>query len=132
MDGHSSHVTIDVVEKAKAVGLHLLALPSHCSHAMQPLDVAIFKPFKCAFRVYRDAWTLQNRGKEARKEILASWTCKALKHALTVENIQAGFKRTGIYPHNPYAMDSNMDPVGDVAEGGIPMCPTRTPTTWST
>jgi hypothetical protein len=55
MDGHSSHITIDVVKRTRAVELHLLTLPSHCSHAMQPLDVAVFKPFKGAFRVYRDA-----------------------------------------------------------------------------
>jgi hypothetical protein len=64
LDGHSSHVTIEVVKRAHAMGLHLLTLPSHCSHAMQPLDVAVFKPFKGAFRVYMDAWTLQNRGRE--------------------------------------------------------------------
>jgi hypothetical protein len=34
MDGHSSHVTVDVVRRARAVGLHLLTLPSHYSHAM--------------------------------------------------------------------------------------------------
>jgi hypothetical protein len=118
MDGHSSHVTIDVVEKEKVVGLHLLMLPSHCSHAMQPLDVAIFKPFKSVFRVHQDAWTLQNRGRGARKEILASWKCKALKRALTVENIQAGFRKTSIYPLNPCAMDSNMGPAGDVPVAG--------------
>jgi hypothetical protein len=111
-------VTIDVVEKAKTVGLHLLMLPSHCSHAMQLLDMAVFKPFKSAFRVYQDAWTLQNMGRGARKEILASWTCKALKRALIVENIQVGFKRTGIYPLNPYAMDSSMGPASDVAVVG--------------
>jgi hypothetical protein len=52
INGHSSYVTIDVVEKKKAMGLHLLMLPSHCSHTMQPLDVVVFKPFKSAFRVY--------------------------------------------------------------------------------
>jgi hypothetical protein len=41
LDGHSSHVTIEVVKRARAVGLHLLTLPSYCSHTMQPLDVAI-------------------------------------------------------------------------------------------
>jgi hypothetical protein len=111
MDGHSSHVTIDVVKWAQAVGLHLLTLPSHCSHAMQPLDVAVFKPFKGAFRIYRDAWTLQNRGREAKKEVLASWTSKAVNRALTTLNIDAGFRRTGIDPLNPSAMDSNMGPL---------------------
>jgi hypothetical protein len=113
VDGHSSHITIDVVEKARAVGLHLLMLPSHCSHAMQPLDVAVFKPFKSAFRVYCDAWTLQNRGRGARKDILASWTCKALQRALTVDNIQAGFRRTSIYPLDASAVDCNMGLAGE-------------------
>jgi hypothetical protein len=46
LDGHGSHVTIDVVKIAHNVGLDLLILPSHTSHAMQPLDIACFKPFK--------------------------------------------------------------------------------------
>jgi hypothetical protein len=34
LDGHSFHVTLNVVARARAVGLHLLMLPLHCSHAM--------------------------------------------------------------------------------------------------
>jgi hypothetical protein len=110
LDGHSSHVTIEVVKRARAVGLHLLTLPSHYSHAMQPLDVALFKPFKGAFCVYRDAWTLNNRGRGTRKEVLASWTSKALSGALTMSNIEAGFRKTSIYHLNPAAMDSSLGP----------------------
>jgi hypothetical protein len=95
-------------KKARAMGLHLLTLPSHCSHAMQPLDVAVFKPFKGTFHVYRDAWTLNNRGKGARKEVLASWTSKALSRVLTMSNIEAGFQKIGIYPLNSMAMDGSL------------------------
>ena len=83
--------------------------------------MAIFKPFKGAFRVYRDAWTIQNRDRRAWKEVLASWTSKALKYAFTVENIQAGFCKTRIYPLNPFAMDSSMGPscaFGEVEDEG--------------
>ena len=118
MDGHSSHITLDVVRRARTVGLHLLTLPSHCSHAMQPLDVSVFKPFKTAFRVYRDVWTLHNKGRAVRKEILASWVSKALRRALTSENIMAGFRTTGIHPLNPDAMASRMGPAGAYSEGG--------------
>jgi hypothetical protein len=52
--GHDSHATIEVVVEAKRVGLHLLTLPSHTSHALQPLDVSAFKPFKQHFQEYRD------------------------------------------------------------------------------
>jgi hypothetical protein len=71
LDGHGSHVTVDVVKTARSVGLDLLTLPSHTSHAMQPLDVACFKPFKQAFRLLRDVWTLRNKSKGASKEVLA-------------------------------------------------------------
>ena len=34
LNGHGSHVTMDVVKTARSVGLDLLTLPSHTSHAM--------------------------------------------------------------------------------------------------
>jgi len=40
------------------------------SHALQPLDVACFKPFKIAFKAYRDVWTLTNKVKWVEKEDL--------------------------------------------------------------
>jgi hypothetical protein len=71
VDGHNSHVTMEVVHKAMAIGLDLLTLPSHTSHRLQPLDVSVFGPFKRAFKRYRDAWTLQHCGRDASKMVLA-------------------------------------------------------------
>lgn len=110
LDGHGSHVTLDVIKLAKSKGLDLLTLPSHTSHAMQPLDVSCFRPFKVAFRAYRDKWTLSHKGKSPMKEELAAWVAHALKRALTCHNIIKGFKTTGIYPINPTAMDAKMGP----------------------
>jgi hypothetical protein len=62
LDGHGSHVTLEVVHKTRQTGLDLLTLPFHTLHRFQPLDVSILKPFKCAFRGYRDTWTLHHRG----------------------------------------------------------------------
>ena len=72
--------------------------------------MAVFKPFKVAFCVYHDAWMLQNRGRGAQKEVFVSWTSEALKHALTMKNIQAGFRTTGIYPLDPSTLDACMGP----------------------
>ena len=55
LDGHGSHVILEVVHKTRQTGLDLLTLLSHTSHKLQPLDVSIFRPFKCAFRGYKDA-----------------------------------------------------------------------------
>ena len=73
LDGHGSHLTLEVVQKAKSEGLDIITLPSHTSHRLQPLDVTIFKPFKTTFRACRDRWTIQNKGHTARKEDLAEW-----------------------------------------------------------
>ena len=43
LDGHNSHCTLDVVLEACAAGLDILTLPAHTSHALQPLDVSVFK-----------------------------------------------------------------------------------------
>ena len=50
LDGLNSHVTLEVVTVAMNSGLDIIFLPSHISHALQPLVVSCFKPFKNAFR----------------------------------------------------------------------------------
>ena len=40
LDGHKSHISLDVLEKAKRKGVDMVTLPSHTSHGLQPLDVS--------------------------------------------------------------------------------------------
>jgi hypothetical protein len=63
MDRYNSHATLGIAHTTQKVGLDLLTIPNHTSHATQPLDVSIFKPFKTAFEKYRDFWTLRNNPK---------------------------------------------------------------------
>jgi hypothetical protein len=44
-----------------AFGLNMITLPSHTSHAFQPLDVSCFQPFKIAFKKERDVVMAKNR-----------------------------------------------------------------------
>ena len=96
LDGYGSHVTLEVVQKAKAEGLDIITLPSHTSHKLQPLDVSIFKSFKTTFRSYRDRWTIANKGRGTKKEELAEWVAMALRQTLTETRIKKGFAATGI------------------------------------
>jgi hypothetical protein len=70
LDGHYSYVALQVVHKATKSGLDIVMLPSHTSHYLQPLDVAVFCPFKLAFRNLQDAWTLKHSRWPAQKEDL--------------------------------------------------------------
>ena len=110
LDGHNSHCTLDVVLEARAAGLDILTLPAHTSHALQPLDVSVFKSFKQNFGIYRDFWTSRNLSQPATKSTLAHWVHLALRKALTKENISSGFRATGIYPLNPAAVNSYLAP----------------------
>ena len=96
LDGHNSHVKLEVVRIAMELGLDIISLPSHMSHALQPLEVACFVPFKIAFRKQRDAWTILNKNKKVGKQDLSKWTSKALQQALTEKNIKASFRKIRI------------------------------------
>ena len=119
LDGHKAHLTLEILTKAKRNGIDMVSLPSHTSHRLQPLDVSCFKPFKVAFRAYKNMWSVNNHGAKVRKEDLANWMPLALKKALTTSNIKAGFRGSGIWPLNFQAMQSKMGP----SRGFVPITP---------
>ncbi|KAJ8935808.1 hypothetical protein NQ318_023362 [Aromia moschata] len=45
-DGHSTHISLALIERAIQENITILKLPPHTSHLLQPLDLAVFKPFK--------------------------------------------------------------------------------------
>jgi hypothetical protein len=88
----------------------MIILPSCTFHALQPLDVDCFKPFKFAFRKERDITMVRKNYTKPNKITLARWVDKILNLAFTRQNIMLGFKGTGIWPLNPRAMDSKTSP----------------------
>ena len=100
LDGHGSHITIDVIEFARS-NVHLLCLPSHTSHILQPLDVGVFKSLKSFFSKGCCQYMAKNPGCVITEDVLASVVGIAIAQSHTPLNILGGFKKTGIYPFNP-------------------------------
>jgi len=73
LDRHGNHVTLEVIEQVEDFGLDMITLPSHTSHALQPLDVSCFKPFKTTFRKVKDATMFKSNHMEPNKIILVGW-----------------------------------------------------------
>ena len=106
MDGHKSHVTIDAIEFARNNGITLLTLPPNTTDVLQPLDCGPFAPLK---RKWNELLVVHQRNsgyKSIDKSTFVDLMCDAWRQAMTVENVSAGFRRTGIYP-----LDSSKFPV---------------------
>lgn len=101
LDNHSSHIDINVVEKAKANSIIMLSFPPHCTHMLQPLDVGINGPFKTYCAKAQDNWLRNNPGKTLSIYEIPGIVKTAWPLAATPTNIMNAFKKTGICPYNP-------------------------------
>ncbi len=88
----------------------MITLPSHTSHALEPLNVSCFKSFKTSFNKERDNSMVRNNYNEPNKATLVTWVDKALNVALSKKNIKSGFWVTINWPSNPKVMDGRIKP----------------------
>ena len=56
LDHHESHMSIEGLDLCKANGITLLTFPPHCSHRLQPLDVAVYAPLKQHYNNACTSW----------------------------------------------------------------------------
>ena len=49
----SGHIQLEVLTLLRENNVHVVALPSHISHVLQPLDVSVFGPFKSKVQAER-------------------------------------------------------------------------------
>ena len=95
-DGHASHVSPCLIDWAKDHQIVLFVLPPHMSHLLQPLDVAVFGPFKTFYHSECSLFMRRNIGQTINRFIMCDIACKAYSKAMTPTNIQAAFRKRGI------------------------------------
>lgn len=100
LDNHHSHISLDVINYAKDNHITLLSFPPHCSHQLQPLDKAVYGPFKTFINAASDNWMRepQNAGKSMSIHVIPLLVSYAFPKAFTTTNITSGFRATGIWP----------------------------------
>ena len=102
LDAHKPHVyNLCFIQLMIEMDIHVLAIPPHTSHKVQPLDNAPFANFKTAWNVNLLQYLFQSVGCGMPKMDFFIVFWPSWKKAMTVANIQAGFCQTGIYPFNP-------------------------------
>lgn len=100
LDNVEAHITIRTIDLARENGIVLLTLPPHTSHRLQPLDRAVYGPFKKAYNVAMDAWIRSHPGRTVTIYEIPAIVTEAQLSAMSQRNIKAGFAATGIYPYN--------------------------------
>ncbi|KAJ4435944.1 hypothetical protein ANN_18567 [Periplaneta americana] len=98
LDNHTSHITLENVQYCRENSIHLLSLPPHSSHKMQPLDRCYFKSLKDFYGTYCDQWMMSNPGRVITQFQVAQLFGKAYLKNSTAEKAVKAFEVCGIVP----------------------------------
>lgn len=106
LDGHKSHLTMELSEFCHENQIILYCLPPNTTHIMQPADVSVFKPLKGDYKKTVREWQNQN---EVNSLLSKVTFCPLIKQVLEQKDlttsIQNGFRKSGLFPLNPDAVD---------------------------
>ncbi|XP_054286972.1 uncharacterized protein LOC129002892 [Macrosteles quadrilineatus] len=100
LDNHESHISLNTIDYCRQNGIVLLTFPPHTSHKLQPLDVAVFAPFKSACKAAFNRWISSNPGTHISIYNIAHLSSIPFDEAFCRKNIISGFQKTGIEPFN--------------------------------
>ncbi|KAL2084770.1 hypothetical protein ACEWY4_020288 [Coilia grayii] len=130
LDGHSSHVyNLEFIKLLKSKNVHIMCYPSHTTHEMQPADKALFKSLKHHWDLEGRKWTRMMAGQKLSKMEFFAVFKRAWAKATTVENAQAGFRGTGMFPLNediiPETAFAHSKTTERVLPSTLPSLPTR-------
>lgn len=100
MDNHETHISLEAILYSRANGIVLLSFPPHCTHQMQPLDKAIFGPFKSRIKKSFNDYILNNPGKPITIYEIAKLSADPYLQSFSINNIVNSFSSTGIWPIN--------------------------------
>ena len=101
LDGHKTHTqNLAVINIARKNGVFILSLPPHCTHRLQPLDVAFMKPLSTYYTQEVECWMKRHPGRCVTVFQLANLFGVAYLKSATAQTAANGFRKTGIYPVN--------------------------------
>lgn len=101
MDNHGSHISLQCYDFCRTHHIHVVSLPPHSSHRLQPLDVSFYGPLKNAFNKECDNFMKTNFHQNITPYDIAPIFSKAYLRIATLEKAVAGFKACGIFPFQP-------------------------------
>lgn len=105
IDGHKSHMTMNLSTFCDTHGIILYALPPNTTHILQPADVIVFKPLKTEWKNTVRKWQSHENNKCVTKVNFCKVFEEALNNTNMKEYIINGFRRCGLFPFNENNVD---------------------------
>ncbi|XP_054723962.1 uncharacterized protein LOC129234057 [Uloborus diversus] len=114
MDSHASHITPEVIAMASENDIIIVTFPSHTSHLLQPLDVAVYRPLKLAWQKHLRQFQEGNPLRRPGRFDFHGMFSPAFLEAFSRENIISAFCKAGVFPLNKMkipdeALTTNVD-----------------------
>ena len=100
MDGHSSHVSPEMIRIAAEEKVILYVLPPHTTQKCQPLDKGVFSSLKTNWKEVCHEFITENPGRIITRYDFSALFHEAWDSSMTIKNIKSGFQITGVYPLN--------------------------------
>ncbi|RLU26169.1 hypothetical protein DMN91_002335 [Ooceraea biroi] len=102
---HESHISLEAYNYCRKNDIHLLTLPPHTSHRMQPLDLTFYSPLKNAYNKECESYMMNHPGQAITAFEIVGLFTKAFNRTANIEKAANGFKAAGIYPFNSGKFD---------------------------
>ena len=120
-DGHATHTkNIELIEMARENYVHLLVIPPHSSHRMQPLDVSFMVPLNTYYEQEVRKWLRNYPGKVITIYQLGALFGAAYRRSASTSTTINGFAKTGIYPLNPDIFPEHMFAPAETTDKPMP------------
>ena len=113
-DGHGSHLTFKTVEAAMENDVVIVCLPPNCSHALQSLAMAVFKPLKAEWKKILKRFARESRLSNVDKSSFPG-LLKQLCQKLNPVHAISGFRNAGIVPLDKQKMKRCVTSVSEVS-----------------
>ena len=124
-DGHDSYVSADFVSFCIHNRIDLILLPPHSSHLLQPLDIGVFAPLKCAISTQISCFICSGIRRIQKVEWVKRFIV-AREQGIMKENILSGQRGAGLFPENMHCI---LRQLTDYEDPTVPKTPPSRPTT---
>uniref|UniRef100_A0A8D8SPD9 Jerky protein homolog-like n=1 Tax=Cacopsylla melanoneura TaxID=428564 RepID=A0A8D8SPD9_9HEMI len=105
VDGTRSHCTYNVCKLCSDNGIIQYAFYPNATHIMEPAAVSVFKPLQSSWEKVVSDWNRETHGKTITKPVFGKLLGTVFAENLTEDRIRNGFRKCGLYPFDPNAID---------------------------